>query len=183
MAFVGISIGMSFILALVLAPVLDSLVGVPGIFLIMLAMAIAGLVLLYFAVPVEPARTGGAEGRKLSAMADILVRPELRPLYAGVFALHFIMTATFLSVPQVLALDLGIPIGGHWKVYLGVFVVSLAGTIPLVLATERTAHGRLVFVAAILLVACAQALLGLDHQHLWRLLAALTLFFAVFNYL
>ena len=183
MAFVGISIGLSFILALVLAPVLDSLVGVPGIFLIMLAMAIAGLVLLYFAVPVEPARTGGAEGRKLSAMADILVRPELRPLYAGVFALHFIMTATFLSVPQVLALDLGIPVGGHWKVYLGVFLVSLAGTIPLVLATERTAHGRLVFVAAILLIACAQALLGLDHLHLWRVLAALTLFFAVFNYL
>ena len=183
MAFVGISIGMSFILALVLAPVLDSMVGVPGIFLIMLAMALAGLALLYFAVPAEPARSGGAEGRTLSAMGQILVRPELRPRYAGVFALHFIMTATFLSVPQVLALDLGIPIGGHWKVYLGVFLVSLAGTIPLVLATERTAHGRLVFVAAILLVACAQALLGLDHQHLWRLLAALTLFFAVFNYL
>ncbi len=152
MAFVGISIGLSFILALVLAPVLDSLVGVPGIFLIMLAMAVAGLVLLYFAVPVEPARSGGAEGRTLSAMVQILVRPELRPLYAGVFALHFIMTATFLSVPQVLALDLGIPMGGHWKVYLGVFLVSLAGTIPLVLATERTGHGRLVFVAAILLV-------------------------------
>ena len=183
MAVVGISIGLSFILALVLAPVLDSLVGVPGIFLIMLVMAVAGLVLLYFAVPVEPARSGGAEGRTLSAMAHILVRPELRPLYAGVFALHFIMTATFLSVPQVLALDLGIPVGGHWKVYLGVFLVSLAGTIPLVLATERTGHGRLVFVAAILLVGCAQALLGLDHLHIWRVLAALTLFFAVFNYL
>jgi predicted MFS family arabinose efflux permease len=40
-----------------------------------------------------------------------------------------------------------------------------------------------VFVAAILLVACAQALLGFDHLHLWRVVAALTLFFAVFNYL
>ena len=29
----------------------------------------------------------------------------------------------------------------------------------------------------------AQALLGLDHVHLWVVLAALTLFFAVFNYL
>jgi len=183
MAFVGISIGLSFILALVLAPVLDSLVGVPGIFLIMLAMALAGLGLLFLAVPVEPERTGGAESRKLPAMAAILVRPELRPLYAGIFALNFIMTATFLSVPQVLALDLGIPMASHWKVYLGVFVVSIAGTIPLVLATERTEHGRQVFVGAILLIACAQALLGVDHPHLWRVLTALTLFFAVFNYL
>jgi predicted MFS family arabinose efflux permease len=68
-------------------------------------------------------------------------------------------------------------------VYLGVFVASLAGTIPLIFATERSGQGRLVFVLAVVLVACAQALLGLDHAHLWRVLAALTLFFAVFNYL
>jgi predicted MFS family arabinose efflux permease len=183
MAVVGISIGLSFVLALVLAPVLDAAIGVPGIFAVMLAMALAGLALLYLAVPVEPPRSGGAESRDLSALTDLLTRPALRPLYAGVFALHFIMTATFLSVPQVLALDLGMPVAGHWKVYLGVFVASLAGTVPLVLATERSGRARLVFVLAIALVALAQALLGLDHAHLWHVLLALTLFFGVFNYL
>ncbi len=183
MAFVGISIGLSFVVALVLAPVLDAVIGVPGIFLVMLAMALTGLALLYVAVPVEPERSGGTDSRELSAMADIVTRPALRPLYAGVFALHFIMTATFLSVPQVLATDLGMPVASHWKVYLGVFVVSIAGTVPLILATERGGHGKRVFVAAVALVACAQSLLGLDHAHLWRVMAALTLFFAVFNYL
>jgi predicted MFS family arabinose efflux permease len=183
MAVVGISIGMSFVLALVLAPVLDAAIGVPGIFVVMLAMALAGIALLFLAVPAEPARTGGAESRDLSALVDLLTRPELRPLYAGVFALHFIMTATFLSVPQVLALDLGMPTGGHWKVYLGVFVASLAGTVPLILATERSGRARAVFLLAIALVALAQALLGLDHGHLWHVLLALTLFFGVFNYL
>jgi len=183
MAVVGISIGLSFVLALVLAPLLDAAVGVPGIFLIMLAMALSGLALLYLAVPIEPQRTGGAEARELAALVNILMRPVLRPLYAGVFALHFIMTATFLSVPQALAGDLGIPAAGHWKVYLGVFLASLLGTIPLILVTERSRRGRLVFVAAVLLIACAQLLLGLDHAHLWRVMAALTLFFAVFNYL
>jgi MFS family permease len=183
MAFVGISIGLSFVLALVLAPVLDAAIGVPGIFVIMLAMALAGLVLLHIAVPVEPVSTGGAESRELSALADMLMRPALRPLYAGVFALHFIMTATFLSVPQVLVGDLGIAAAGHWKVYLGVFMVSLAGTIPLILVTERGSRSLPLFVFAVVLVAVAQALLGLDHAHLWRVLAALTLFFAVFNYL
>jgi len=183
MAVVGISIGLSFVLALVLAPVLDAAIGVPGIFLVMLAMALSGLALLYLAVPVEPPRTGGNEARELSALADILRRPALLPLYAGVFALHFVMTATFLSVPQVLAGDLGMPVAGHWKVYLGVFVASLAGTVPLVLATERSGRGRVLFVGAIVLVACAQALLGVDHLHFWRVIVALTLFFAVFNYL
>src|SRR5690606_5377225 len=126
----------------VLAPVLDAAIGVPGIFTVMLAMAVAGLALLFLAVPAEPVRTGGAESRSLAGLGEIARRPVLRPLYAGVFALHFVMTATFLAVPQVLAGDLGLPSGGHWKVYLGVFVASLAGTIPLVLLTERSGRGR-----------------------------------------
>ena len=183
LAVVGISIGLSFVGALVIAPPLDAAIGVSGIFLVMFAMAVGGLGLLRFGLPAEPVRSGGAESRPLSQLVELLLRPSLRPLYAGIFALHFVMTATFLSVPQVLGLDLGLPSAGHWKVYLGVFVVSLAGTVPLILATERTAHGRRLFVAAVLLAAAAHAALGIDHRHLWTVLAALTLFFASFNYL
>ena len=183
MAVIGASIGMSFVLALVLAPVLDHAIGVPGIFLVMLAMALGGLALLGLAVPAEPPRSGGRDSRPASALLELLVRPTLAPLYAGVFALHFIMTATFLSVPQALVTDLGLPSAGHWKVYLGVFVASLAGTVPLIVATERTGRGPALFVAAILMVAAAQALLGADHGHLWGVLGALTLFFAGFNFL
>jgi MFS family permease len=183
MAVVGVSIGLSFVSALVLAPVLDAAIGVPGIFSVMLMMALSGLALLYLAVPVEPQRTGGAESRSLAALVDLARRPALRPLYAGVFALHFIMTATFLAVPQVLAGDLGMPGAAHWKVYLGVFVASLAGTIPLILATERSGHGRMLFVVAVVLAGGAQAWLGFDHARVWVVLAALTMFFAAFNYL
>jgi MFS family permease len=183
MAFIGASIGLSFVGALVLAPVLDASIGVPGIFVVMLVMAIVAIVLLHVAVPQEPARSGGNESRELSALAEILRRPVLRPLYLGQFALHFIVTATFLSVPQVLAGDLGFPTATHWKIYLGVFLASLAGTIPLVLKTERGTPGRSLLVLAVALLACAQAVLGFDHSDLWVVLAALTLFFAVFNYL
>jgi predicted MFS family arabinose efflux permease len=183
MAVIGASIGLSFVLALVLAPLLDAAIGVPGIFTLMLVMALGGLVLLGLAVPTEPPRSGGAESRSLAGLLELARRPTLMPLYAGVFALHFIMTATFLSVPQALVTDLGIASAGHWKVYLGVFVASLAGTIPLILATERTGRGPALFVLAILAVAAAQALLGYDHRHLWVVLGGLTLFFAGFNYL
>jgi predicted MFS family arabinose efflux permease len=183
MAVIGASIGLSFVLALVLAPVLDAVIGVPGIFTLMLVMALSGLALLGFAVPAEPPRTGGNESRSFAGLLELARRPALMPLYAGVFALHFIMTATFLSVPQALVTDLGIASAGHWKVYLGVFVASLAGTIPLILATERTGRGPALFILAILAVSVAQALLGFDHRHLWVVLGGLTLFFAGFNYL
>jgi MFS family permease len=183
MAVIGISIGLSFVLALVVAPVLDAAIGVPGIFAVMLAMALLGLVLLHTAVPPEPERTGGAEGRKLSGMLEIVRRPQLRPLYFGMFALHSIMTATFLSVPQVLETYLLIPSEQHWKVYLGVFLASIVGTVPMVLKTERSGSAGLLFVVAVALTGVAQAMLGFDHAHLWVVMAALVLFFAVFNYL
>ena len=183
MAIIGASIGLSFVLALVLAPLLDAAIGVSGIFTLMLVMALGGLLLLGLAVPAEPPRSGGAESRSLAGLLELALRPTLAPLYAGVFALHFIMTATFLSVPQALATEIGIAISGHWKVYLGVFVASLAGTIPLILATERSGRGPALFLLAILAVAAAQALLGYDHRDLWAVLGGLTLFFAGCNYL
>jgi predicted MFS family arabinose efflux permease len=183
MAVIGISIGLSFVLALVIAPALDAAIGVPGIFAVMLVMSLLGLVLLHVAVPPEPERTGGAESRKLSGLLEIVNRPQLRPLYFGMFALHAIMTATFLSVPQVLETNLGIASEHHWMVYLGVFLASILGTVPLVLKTERTGGAGLLFVASVFLTGVAQAMLGFDHVHLWVVMAALVLFFAVFNYL
>ncbi len=182
MAFIGISIGLSFVLSLVLAPVLDATVGVPGIFVAMLLMALAGIALIMFAVPPEPPRSG-RDAPPLSRLRELTLRPALFRLHLGMFAMHFMITATFLAVPAVLAEDLGLAPGGHWKVYLGVFVASIAGTIPLVLATERTKWASTLLVAAVLAAAASQAMLGLSHGHFWVVMAALTLYFAVFNYL
>jgi len=182
MAFVGISIGLSFVLSLVFAPLLESSVGVPGIFVAMLFMALAGIVLIVLAVPPEPPPSG-VDAPPLSRLHELTVRPSLLRLHLGMFAMHFMITATFLAVPSVLVEDLGLASAGHWKVYLGVFVASIAGTVPLVLATERTRRAPVLLVLAILLAAASQALLGLSHGHFWVVVGALTLFFAVFNYL
>jgi len=182
MAFIGISIGLSFVLSLVFAPVLEATVGVPGIFIAMLLMALAGIALIVLAVPEEPKRTG-ADTPPLSRLHELAVRPALLRLHLGMFAMHFMITATFLAVPAVLLENLGIATGAHWKVYLGVFVASIAGTVPLVLATERTRRASLLLVLAILAAAASQAMLGASHGRFWVVIGALTLFFAVFNYL
>jgi MFS family permease len=111
------------------------------------------------------------------------VRPSLLRLHVGMFAMHFMITATFLAVPSVLVDDLGLASAGHWKVYLAVFVASVAGMVPLVLATERTRRGPALLVFGIVLAAVSQAMLGGAHGHFWVVMAALTLFFVAFNYL
>jgi predicted MFS family arabinose efflux permease len=182
MAFIGISIGLSFVLSLVLGPLLDASVGVPGIFVAMLLMALAGILLIVFAVPAEPPREAGG-APPLERLFELTVRPSLLRLHLGMFAMHFMITATFLAVPAVLVEKLGLPPAGHWKVYLGVFVASIAGTVPLVLATERSSRAVGLLVFAIVAAAASQAMLGLSHGHFWLVMAALTVFFAAFNYL
>jgi MFS family permease len=182
MAFVGISIGLSFVLSLVFAPLLEATMGVPGIFLVMLVMAIAGIALIAFTVPAEPPRVA-SDAPPLSRLRELALRPSLRRLHFGMFAMHFMITATFLAVPAVLLEELGIATAGHWKVYLGVFVASIAGTVPLVLATERTRLAAPLLLLAILLAATSQAMLGVSHGRFWIVMCGLTLFFAVFNYL
>jgi predicted MFS family arabinose efflux permease len=182
MAVIGISIGLSFVLSLVFAPVLEATVGVPGIFVAMLLMALAGIALVLFAVPAEPPRSG-SDAPPLSRLYELTVRPSLLRLHLGMFAMHFMITATFLAVPSVLVETLGMPASVHWQVYLGVFAASIAGTVPLVLATERSRRGPQLLVVAILVAAASQALLAEAHGHVALVMLALTAFFAVFNYL
>ncbi len=183
MAFIGISIGLSFVAALVLAPALDSVIGVRGIFVVMLVMALVGILLLHFAVPAEPLRSAASAPSRHENLLGVLRQRPLRPLYFGVFVLHFLMTAMFLAVPQVLVGHLGIAAEHQWAVYLGVFVASLAGTVPLILGTERGHFDRSAFVLSVGLLAVSQTLLALGQGHRWAVLAALAVFFAAFNYL
>jgi MFS family permease len=182
MAVIGISIGSSFIISLVLGPVLEAAINVTGIFWIMAALALAGMALLSVAVPSTCPTTPNTKTQR-APLLTIAALPVLRPYFAGVFALHFVLTATFLSVPLVLLRNLGIAESAHWKVYLGVFLFSLTGTVPLILGVERSRRPNAVFVGAILIAAAAQAALALDHRLLIAVLAAFTVFFAAFNFL
>lgn len=182
MAFIGISIGASFVISLIAAPLLEAVIGVAGIFWVMAVLAILGLILLRFAVPAQGEELVDPAAVRIPTLRVALL-PELRGYFAGVFGLHFILTATFLSVPLVLLHELGITEGEHWKIYLGVFLTSFLGTVPLILASERTAQPQRVVVTAVLVAACAQAVMAVFFARNWYVFGAFTVFFAVFNFL
>jgi MFS family permease len=182
MAFIGISIGASFVLSLVIAPVLDTLLGMHGVFGVMAIMALLGLVLLRWGAPYDVQQVD----RKVAASASlwrVACSPNLRSHFVGVFALHFILAGTFMSVPQMLVSALNLPKSMHWQIYLGVFLVSLIGTAVLIRSVERVARPHRIAITAILIAAIAQALLALLSEQLWPMLAVFALYFAAFNFL
>lgn len=180
MAFIGVAIGGSFVVSLVAAPLLQASIGVAGIFGLVAGLCGLGLLLLHVIVPPD-VPLSSSQKMSLRKVVQALQNPRARVLYVGVFVLHFVLTAVFLVIPLTLVQALQWPEEQHWKLYLGVFVASLFGTVPLILRSERGSTQLLSF--AIVLGAASQAMLALGREHTTWLVVGLTLFFAAFNFL
>lgn len=181
MAVIGVSIGASFALSLVLGPLLGDWVGVRGIFWLTSILAVAALGVVWWVVPAEPsvARSAPLPG----ALRAALVAPGLRRLNGGIFALHFILTACFVALPQTLAALPALAGVGHAYVYLPVVVGSGLLMLPLVLMGDRPGLQRPLALATLMLLVSALGAMALGHGSLWSLVAALLAFFTAFNFL
>jgi len=185
MAMLGGSIGLSFILALILGPVLIGWYSIDVLFWLTAACAVLGIVLLHTVVPdPPPARHSADTVADLGTVRRLFSHRMLLRLDASIFCLHLLITATFFAVPLALR-DVGIESGLQWQVYLGAVVLSIAIMIPLIVLAERRAmRGALLLSVAGLLL--TQLLLGasavglLPAGPVW-LFAGVTLFFGFLN--
>ena len=159
MAMVGGSIGLMFALALVLSPLLAAWVGLSGIFGLTFALALAGIAVVLWVVPAEPAQQSNApRGRP----AELLQHKDLLRLNAGVFILHTVQMAMWVAVPALLV-SAGLAKDGHWKLYLPAVVLSFVAMGGL-FSMERKGKLRAALLGAIGLVLVVQIGLGAVAQ-------------------
>ena len=183
MAMIGSSIGLVFALSMVTAPLLYAAIGMAGIFWLTAALAVGAMALTIWVVPaVPPARVAPPRGTG-GALADILRHGPLMRLNFGVFALHAIQTMMWVTVPAALVARGGLPLAGHWKIYLPAVLFSFAAMVPAVLAAERAGHFKQVFAGAVALLALVQLGLYAWGDGPWSIGLWLTLFFVAFNIL
>lgn len=177
MAVFGIAIGTSFLLALIVGPILAASGGVRSLFWLAAILAGAAAFLLLF-LPRGIQRPAVRPDRRIGAA----FRPDLLRLDLYIFLLHALLTASFVALPFLLQNQLNLPLAGHWKIYVGALLVSLAGTVPLILADERQGKSA-TFTVAILLLVLGQLLLAVGGYHTTTVFIALAVFFAGFNFL
>ena len=184
MALVGITIGASFMVALVLGPIVAHFVGVPGIFWLMVALALAGIAITELLVPSPRLIRVHRDAEAVPALIGRVLRDkELFRLDIGIFALHAMLTANFLVVPALLRGTLGLPAQSQWLVYLPVLIVSVALMLPAIIVAEKYRRMKGVFVGAVAVLVVSQAMLYLGAGNLFVVLAALIVFFSAFNVL
>jgi MFS family permease len=177
MAMVGGSIGVSFAVAIVGAPIVFQWVGMSGLFALVGVFSILAIGVVLWVVPDAPKPV-----HVRAPFAEVLHNVELLRLNFGVLVLHATQTALFLVVPRILEAG-GLPVASHWKVYLPVMGLAFVMMVPAIIAAEKRGKMKAVLLGAIALILIGQLLLGLAPHTILTVAAILFVYFLGFNVL
>jgi MFS family permease len=184
MAVIGMTIGLTFALSLVLGPALYHLISIPGIFAMTGVLALLAIVVVKTTVP-DPRHShfhSDAEAAP-AKLRDVLRDRELLRLNFGIFALHAVQMSMFVVVPFALKQTGGIDANHHWQVYLPVMIISFLFMVPPIIYGEKKARLKEVFIASVALMLAAQLAFITAIQHFWGIFVVLSMYFVAFNIL
>lgn len=180
MAIMGMSIGLSFVVAFSLGPWLTSLVGISGLFWVTTIMGLLAIFAL-FLVPKTTRHHKNFQQGYLNQLKQVLKMANLNRLHVSVFTLHLLLTAMFVYVPSQLIEFAGIPLSKHGVVYLPLLVVSLFFAFPSIILAEKYRKMRGIFLTAISGIIIGLIILIFGYESKYVLLTGLGLFFIAFN--
>ena len=184
MAMIGMTIGTTFAMSLILGPAFYHLIGISGIFNMTGVLALLAMLVVKFAVPNPQISRfhSDAEATPGKLMAVLRDRELLR-LNFGIFVLHASQMAMFVSVPFALMETGGLDVDHHWEIYLPVMVASFLLMVPAIIYGEKQAKMKQVFLGAIAMMLLAQVGFVYSIHQFWGIVAMLVAFFVAFNVL
>lgn len=181
MAMVGISIGASFMLSLILGPILFEWVALSGLFYLSFAFSILGMALVYWAVPNVTQHSFRRDTTPSAvALGGVLKDSGLRFLNISIFLLHGSLTALFVAIPTMLIARYDLALGQHSILYLIIMAVAFIAMLPLIIAAEGRGKMKQVL-TLVMAVLGATTLLMEWAQQLWLFAVGVCCFFIAFN--
>lgn len=181
MAFIGVSFGITFAIAMVLGPIITHALGLNALFWMIAVLATTGIALTIWVVPNSTTHVLNREsGMVKGSFRKVLAEPKLLKLNFGIMCLHILLMSTFVALPGQLA-DAGLPAAGHWKVYLVTMLISFASVVPFIIYAEVKRKMKRVFLLCVALIVIAEIVLWGAGNHFWELIIGVQIFFLAFN--
>lgn len=181
MAILGMCIGLSFVVALALGPLVQHWFHLAGIFWLTAALALLAIVVLFLFLPSAPRVVSSpASGVQLGQWRSLLSNVDLLRLDWAIFSQHAILTIFFLAVPSVLTQHLGLSSGQQVRLYLVVMLLAFLGMGPTVMFAEKKRQLRRTMLACITLLALSLGLCWWASTSWWWVTVALCVFFIAF---
>jgi MFS family permease len=183
MATIGMFIGVSFTVAMVVGPIVAEAFGLSGLFWFTAALTILAMVMIQFMVPNSVNKAPRGDNVALPAQLSKLIKhPQLTRLNWGVFILHMALTACFITLPKQFV-DNGLALEQHWQLYLPVLLGSFFIMVPFMIIAIKKQREKLMFTFAVGLLTLSLLLMWSLPSGFWTLVLSVGLFFTAFNYL
>lgn len=185
MAVIGMSIGFSFAIAMVVGSLLNEWIGVDGIFWLTAFLALGGVLVALFWVPDAPKSFHRETEPVPEQFKSILSDHQLLRLDVGILILHMVLTATFIVIPLALTNEqyANLPSSQHWKIYLPVMILAMGLMVPFIVIAENKRRMKEVFVGAIAVLAIAELGFWAFNDSFYTLTFFILVFFTAFNIL
>ncbi|MBP5099774.1 MFS transporter [Pseudomonas protegens] len=184
MAMIGMTIGLSFAVAMVVGPLLTRSFGLSGLFLATGGMALVGILIIAFMVPRS---TGPLQHRESGvarqALIPTLKHPDLLRLDLGIFVLHAMLMSSFVALPLALVEKAGLPKEQHWWVYLTALLISFFAMIPFIIYGEKKRKMKRVLLGAVSTLLLTELFFWEFGDSLRALVIGTVVFFTAFNLL
>ncbi len=183
MATIGMFIGVSFMVAMILGPIVAEFSGLSGLFWFIVVLTILAILMIQFMVPDSINRAPRGDNVALpTKLISLLGNAQLARLNFGVFALHMAMTACFVVIPRLLV-EIDFPLEQHWQLYLPVLLGSFFFMLPFMIIGMKKKIENQMFAAAVLLLTISLFFLWYVGNNFWAISGLMFAFFVSFNYL
>jgi len=181
MAFIGVSFGITFAIAMVLGPIITHRLGLHALFWMIAGLATAGIILTLWVVPDSKNHVLNREsGMVKGCFSKVIASPPLLKLNFGIMCLHILLMSTFVALPGQMEAA-GFPAAEHWKIYLATMLISFVSVVPFIIYAEVKRHMKRVFIFCVIVLLIAEIVLWGAGPHFWELVAGVQLFFLTFN--
>ncbi len=185
MAIIGVSIGLSFLLAIVFGTLFNYLLGVKGIFAITILLSLMSIAIVMIYLPKKSKVAYELAMEKIDlwyGLKKIFTKYQIVLIMSGIFVLHAILSLLFLMLPFKLKQLMG---SGLNQTFMYLIVLFLGMLIAFIFIHTTESLPRLLLRTKFAMLAVILSLLGilLGHSTEKYLLLFLTLFFSSFCFL
>jgi MFS family permease len=184
MAILGMTVGLAFSLAMVLGPLVNTLLSAPAIFWFSALFGFIALILLFTWVPSPTHTSFHRDVEPLPALVkSVMKHPELLRLNLGIFVAHALLIASFVVLPIALHNYAKIAQNHQWWIYLLALLIALAIVVPMIIIGEKKQLLKQLFISSIILLIISEIVFTLGFHNVISIVLGLVIFFTAFSFL
>ncbi len=149
MAFIGISFGITFAIAMVVGPIVTHAFGLHALFWMIAVLSLAGIAITLLVVPSADEHVLNRESSIVrGSFSKVLNNSRLLKLNFGILCLHILLMSSFVALPLAME-KAGLAAADHWKVYLVTMLVSFIAVVPFIIYAEKYRRMKQVFMGCV----------------------------------